>query len=54
MDRRAKYDAVNTIRYGIKLNKKTDAEIIAVLEEQESVQGFIKQALREKIERERH
>ena len=48
-----KYDAANTRRFVLKLNLKTDADIIAVVEAQESMQGFIKQAIREKIERER-
>lgn len=44
-----KYDAANTKQYAIKLNKKTDADLIAYLEDRErvaSVQGAIKDALR--------
>lgn len=52
-DRRAKYDAAHTTRFSIKLNLKTDADILAAIESAESKQGFVKQAIREKIERER-
>ena len=31
VDRRTKYDAANTIHIGIKLNLKTDADILATL-----------------------
>lgn len=45
-----KYDAANTILYRIRLNRKTDADIIAILEglkeRGESVQGFIKNVIR--------
>lgn len=43
-----KYDAVNTIVYRIRLNKKTDADIIAILESKRggSIQGFIKELIR--------
>ena len=53
IDCRAKYDAPHTRRYGLKLNLKTDADIIKQLDKVESMQGYIKQAIREKIERER-
>ena len=41
-----KYDAVNTRHYHLKLNLTTDADIIAYLSRQESIQGCIKQAIR--------
>lgn len=44
-----KYDKENTKMFGVKLNKKTDADIIAFLEGG-SVQTKIKLALREYIE----
>ena len=44
-----KYDAKNTKQYHLKLNLKTDADIIQRLEEQESVQGYIKDLIREDI-----
>lgn len=37
---------VNSKRYNIKLNVKTDADIIEQLEQAENVQGYIKNALR--------
>ena len=36
-------------RYGLKLNVNTDADIIAHLEKQPSMQGYIKQIIREDI-----
>ena len=50
---KARYDAKSTRRFVLKLNLKTDEDIIATLLEQESMQGYIKQAIREKMERER-
>lgn len=43
----ARYDAANTRRINIKLNRKTDADIIEMLEAAESKQALIKQALRQ-------
>lgn len=37
-----KYDAQNTKQYHLKLNLNNDAEIIARLEQQTSMQGYIK------------
>lgn len=37
-----KYDRANTKQYHLKLNLKNDAHIIARLEQQESMQGYIK------------
>lgn len=42
----AKYDAKNTRQYHLKLNLKTDADIIKRLEQQESIQGYIKDLIR--------
>lgn len=36
----------NTKRVLVKLNKRTDADIIEVLEKQDSMQGYIKKAIR--------
>lgn len=44
-----KYDAKNTRRISLKLNTKTDADILAYLESAESIQGAIKEAIRDKI-----
>ena len=49
MDARRKYDEANTVQVKIKLNKKTDADIIAYLEASGNKQGTIKEALREKM-----
>ena len=51
-NRRAKkkFDALNCVHFGMKLNKRTDADIIALLESADSKQGLIRQALREYIE----
>lgn len=46
-----RYDRVNTRKYGIKLNKHTDADIIARLDEQPSIQGYIKQLIRKDIQK---
>lgn len=43
----ARYDKQNTISLHIKLNKRTDADLIHALETVESKQGLIKQLLRE-------
>lgn len=37
-----KYDRENTIRISLKLNKTTDAEILAKLDSVDSKQGYIK------------
>lgn len=42
-----KYDKENTIFIGIKLNKKTDKELIDIISSQNNKQGFIKKVLRE-------
>lgn len=46
----AKYDAAHTVRISLKLNTRTDRDIIAWLQKQTSKQGAIKQLIREKIE----
>ena len=46
-----KYDAANTIQYHLKLNTKTDAEIIAHLKSLGNVQGYIKQLIRDDMNR---
>lgn len=50
--RKASRDKLYTRRYGMKLNMNTDADIIAWLERQPSVQGAIKAAIRAQIEKE--
>lgn len=45
----AKYDAENTVQVRLKLNKGTDADILARLSEVDSKQGYIKRLIREDI-----
>ena len=42
-----RYDKENTIQYRLKLNKKTDADIIEKLDSVDNKQGYIKQLIRE-------
>ena len=44
-----RYDRENTVFVGLKLNKKTDADIIALLESSDNKQGTIKKILKEFI-----
>ena len=46
---RAKYDAANTVQFKMKLNKNTDADILAKLDETDNKQGYIKSLIREDI-----
>lgn len=48
-----KYNKINTIQVSLKLNKKTDADVIARLNEMESKRGYIIDLIREDIEYER-
>lgn len=48
---RAKYDAANTVQFKMKLNKKTDADILAKLEQSGNKQGYIKALIRADIEK---
>ena len=41
-----KYDAANTTQLHLKLNNKTDADILEYLAHLDNVQGFIKSAIR--------
>lgn len=45
------YDQKNTIKVSLKLNIKTDADIIAYLDSVENKQGTIKQLIRNEISR---
>ncbi len=47
----ARYDAKSTRHYGIKLNVKTDADLIAALDAAPAKQTLIKEALRAYIEK---
>lgn len=44
-----KYEANNVTRVCLKLNKKTDADILKALGEVENKQGFIKGCIRKEI-----
>lgn len=46
-----KYDSQNTQQFKMKLNKKTDADIILRLEQQPKKQSYIKALIREDIKR---
>lgn len=46
-----KYDEQNTTRVQLKLNNKTDADIIAYLDSVDNKQGTIKRLIREEISR---
>ena len=49
----AKYDAAHTVQIKMKLNTTTDADILAKLESVTNKQGYIKELIREDIEKER-
>lgn len=42
----AKYDRENTKQVMLKLNRRTDADILAALEREPNVQGYIKRLIR--------
>ena len=44
-----KYDKNNTVQIKMKLNKKTDADILDWLEKQSSKQGAIKELIRKEL-----
>lgn len=46
-----KYDAKNTKQIHLKLNLKTDADILKRLQDVASVQGYIKELIRRDIEK---
>lgn len=48
----ARYDAANTQRITLKLNRKTDSDVIEKLNSVESKQGYIKRLIREDVKRE--
>lgn len=47
----ARYDKAHCRTYGLKLNLETDSDIIAKLATVDSMQGYIKQLIREDIKR---
>lgn len=46
-----KYDAANTRQVHLKLNRRTDKDVLARLDEVKSKQGYIKRLIREDLER---
>lgn len=46
----AKYDAANTRSIRLKLNRRTDADILERLEAVSSMQGYIKELIRADLE----
>ena len=46
-----KYDAENTRQVHLKLNRRTDKDVLARLDEVPSKQGYIKRLIREDLER---
>ncbi len=48
---KSRYDVENTRHIGLKFNVKTDADILARIETEESVQRYIKRLIREDISR---
>ena len=48
-----KYDRANTTRVSIKLNNKTDEDIIQYLASLENKQGYIKELIREDMKKQR-
>lgn len=47
-----KYDRANTVKVMLKLNKKTDADILEKLDTVDNKQGYIKGLIRDDIGRE--
>lgn len=48
-----RYDAKNLLRVSVAFNRKTEPEITARIEQEENKAKFIKQLVREQIEREK-
>jgi len=46
---KARYDKANTRHFHLKYNLKTDADILAQLDKQSSIQGYIKSLIRADI-----
>lgn len=49
MRAQTKYDAENTVQIHLKLNRKTDADILERLDQVESKQGYIKELIRKDV-----
>ena len=46
-----RYNQATTVQLAVRLNRRTDADIIAKLEQVESKAGYIKQLIRDDIQR---
>ena len=51
---KAKYDAKTARYFSLKLNRNTDKDIIEILEQQESIQAYLKKLIREDMKRTAH
>lgn len=51
-DNSSKYNKLHTVVVSVRLNKKTDSDIINRLKAQQSRQGYIKRLIREDMKRE--
>lgn len=47
----AKYDAAHTVSFSVKLNRKTDADILEALQSASNKVGYIKSLIRADIEK---
>jgi len=47
-----RYDAKNIVRFSLKINRKTDADILAKLDAVDNKQGYIKALIRADLARE--
>ena len=48
---RIKYDSSNTLQFKMKLNKNTDADILAKLDSVGNKQGYIKELIRKDLQK---
>lgn len=47
----ARYDRQNTVKFSLKFNLRTDQDVIQWMRKQKSMQGSIKQLIRDEISR---
>lgn len=45
-ENKKKFDKKNTVHFGMKFNKNTDADVIEAISKAESKQGFVREAIR--------
>lgn len=51
LESQRKYDDAHTIQFHMKLNRRTDADVIEALRDVDSMQGYIKRLIRADIAR---